>query len=100
MPKPTPETLAEFRAAGPIRLRCEECNCERDGIKEVPPGWDDVEEIQSLEDSLTTYEPFAGDPDPPRGYSASDWETHVGICPDCCEDDGEPIAIVGGVDDV
>lgn len=79
MPKPTPEKLAEMEAT-PIRLRCGECNCELDGIAEIPPGWVDVDEIRPLGESLTTYEDGEV---APRNYSAFDWETHIGTCPEC-----------------
>lgn len=85
MPRPTPEHLEEHRRTGPIRLRCRGCNEGHDGILAIPAGWHAIEEIQSLEDSMTTYD-GPDDPEPPKGYSVMDWETHDGFCPDCKED--------------
>lgn len=82
MPKPTPEHLEAVRKEGPVRLVCRGCNQQLDGIPAVPEGWRDVNEVQSLESSLTTYD-GPDDPTPPRGYSVFDWETHEGLCPDC-----------------
>lgn len=85
MPKPTPEKLAEMRANGPIRLACGNCfRDDCDGVKEIPPEWQDVSERQSLEDALTTYEDEEDGP-PPKGYSVLDWWTHIGTCPECAK---------------
>lgn len=91
MPKPTAEQLAEARRTGPIRLECRAgCFEQHDGIHEVPAGWTDVEEVRSLEVSMTTYED--GDGNPPWGYSVFDWETHTGVCPEC-QDVPEPLIV-------
>jgi hypothetical protein len=84
MPRPTRRHLVKARRAGPIRLGCR-AGCFRgdcDGIQDIPPGWRDVDEIQSLEDSMATYD-GPNDPPEPRGYSVTDWETHLGLCPEC-----------------
>jgi hypothetical protein len=85
MPIPTQSDLDKFvREHGPYRLGCSG-GCTRDdfdGVKELPSDWQDIGEVQSLKNSLTTYE-TEDDGDPPPGYSVMDWETHRGICPDC-----------------
>jgi hypothetical protein len=61
-----------------IRLACTSCDTdEGDGITEIPAGWSDVQEVQSLEASREPVE--AGD----SSRSPFAWYTHLGICPDC-----------------
>ena len=58
------------------------CYCdtdECDGVAEVPPGWTDVEEVQS---HAASQEEVPVD-DPTR--SPLDWYTHLGVCPECKE---------------
>lgn len=85
MPVPSQAELDEFiRKHGRYRLGCYG-GCFRDdfdGVKELPRDWQDIHEKQSLKDALTTYE-TEEDGDPPKGYSVMDWETHVGLCPEC-----------------
>lgn len=85
MPVPTPAQIKRFRdKRGPYRLGCQSCDRgDFDGVKRLPRNWDDVRRIQSLKESLTTYEGER----PPPGFSVMDWETHMGICPDCREDE-------------
>lgn len=94
----TDERVAEFiRDHGAIRLGCAG-GCLRDdcdGIREIPPGWTDITEHQSLKDALSTYDD-PGDPEPPKGYSVLDWETHFGICPDC-QDVDRPVVVNFGL---
>lgn len=66
-----------------IRLGCLQCNRDdHDGITVIPTDWSDVERIQTYDESIA--EP---DPDDPLA-SVLDWETHLGVCPDCqdCEE--------------
>ncbi len=88
MPKPTAKELAKHKRDGPIRLSCSKCfRDDFDGVKLFPGGWLGIEEVQSLEASLTTYED--GETEPP-GYSVFDWETHSGLCPECQLTEGIP----------
>lgn len=62
---------------GTIRLACLLCDVEDyDGVDHVPPDWQDVDEVQSYEDSIA----------PIETSRTSAWWTHVGICPDCQQD--------------
>ena len=64
---------------GPIRLGCFYCDREDcDGISEIPDDWTDVQEVQSLTESLR---PVALDELGNR--SVLDWQTHLGVCPEC-----------------
>ena len=66
---------------GEIRLGCHYCDAELDGIDRVPSGWTEVEEIRSYERAI---EPIPDGQDRNKyGDTVVDWETHVGICPDC-----------------
>lgn len=61
-----------------IRLGCAYCDRDDfDGVSELPKDWLDVQAIQSWEDSVR---PVAAD-DMQR--SVHDWQTHLGICPEC-----------------
>ena len=61
-----------------VRLGCTYCDRDDfDGVTELPKDWLDVQEIQSWEDSVR---PVAAD-DTQR--SVHDWQTHLGICPEC-----------------
>lgn len=84
MPKPSQSELDKFiREHGPYRLGCSNCfRDDFDGVKALPTDWKDVCEKQSLTAALTTYE-SEEDGEPPAGYSVLDWETHVGLCPEC-----------------
>lgn len=83
MPIPSQAEINAFVAEhGPYRLECVGL-CFRDdfdGVKELPSDWDGVHEVQSLRDSLSTYDDKG---DPPPGYSVLDWATHIGLCPWC-----------------
>ena len=63
---------------GTIRLGCMRCfRDDFDGICDLPDDWEDIEEVQSLEESLREIDP--DDPDEDVTF----WETHMGLCPDC-----------------
>jgi hypothetical protein len=63
---------------GRIRLTCSECYREDfDGVDRIPDDWEDVDEFQSFEESIT---PVAID-DPHGDVTA--WCTHLGLCPEC-----------------
>lgn len=65
-----------------IRIRCE-CFAEVDpaSMAELRRlGWTKISRVRSWKDAGTTYD----DPrEQPPGFSALDWETHYGVCPDC-----------------
>ena len=68
--------------SGKIRLGCVCCQREDfDGITSLPGDWQDIDEVQSLEDSLREIAP-----DDPDG-DVTFWETHLGVCPDCQRED-------------
>jgi hypothetical protein len=65
--------------SGKIRLGCACCDRDDfDGVDELPTDWERITELQSYEQSLV-----------PKGFSGRDnescldWQTHLGICPDC-----------------
>jgi hypothetical protein len=70
-----------------IRLACQVCDREDyDGItaaelkKAIKDGWKEVERVQSYRQSCKTYE---NREDEPPGFSALEWWTHLGYCPEC-----------------
>ena len=66
---------------GRIRLSCHYCGIELDGINCVPPEWTEVEEIRSYEQAI---EPIPDGQDRNKyGDTLVDWETHMGVCPEC-----------------
>lgn len=61
---------------GRIRLGCLFCDRDDfDGIEEIPEDWYGVDYVQSYEDS---YAEAIDEVDSPF-----DWQTHIGVCPDC-----------------
>ncbi len=63
---------------GTIRLGCICCYREDfDGIDKLPNDWEDIDEMQSYEESIQEV-----DPDDPSG-DVTFWETHIGVCPEC-----------------
>ena len=61
-----------------IRLGCLLCiRDDHDGIDSIPADWCDVERIQTYDESCADV-----DPDDPVA-SVLDWETHIGVCPEC-----------------
>jgi len=71
-----------------IRLAC--IGCDREDFDAITPselaqaiasGWRYVRREQTYAEACRTY-----DHDPPPGYSALAWWTHLGWCPDCADD--------------
>ena len=63
---------------GQIRLACNECDRnDFDGINQLPADWEDIEEVQSLEQSRQEVD--IND----QSRSPLEWYTHLGTCPDC-----------------
>ena len=61
-----------------IRLACQHCDTnECDGVTEIPPGWSDVQEVQTL---AAACEPIEADD---HTRSPFEWYTHLGTCPAC-----------------
>lgn len=61
-----------------VRLGCLYCDrSDFDGVDTIPSDWTDVHEVRSLEESCRPVEPHD------RGRSVFDWETHLGVCPEC-----------------
>ena len=66
-----------------IRLGCNECDRDDfDGIDELPSDWTDIQEVGSFEEA--TREVGFDD----RSRSALDWQTHLGMRPECQANDG------------
>jgi hypothetical protein len=64
--------------SGRIRLGCHHCDRDDfDGVDTLPEDWNEIEEVRSLEEARTQ---VAAD-DSTR--SVFDWQTHLGICPEC-----------------
>ena len=62
---------------GKIRLGCAHCDREDfDGIDSIPEDWSEITELQSYEEATRPIQ-FSGTGSP------LNWETHMGICPDC-----------------
>ena len=65
-----------------IRLACHLCDrIDFDGIEVLPDDWTDIQEVQSLADSLRVV------PLDDRKKSPFEWYTHLGTCPDCQKED-------------
>jgi hypothetical protein len=63
---------------GKFRLSCLECNREDfEFVDELPTDWEDIHRMQTLAESMREV-----DPDD-QSRSPLDWETHLGVCPDC-----------------
>ena len=61
---------------GRIRLGCLFCDRDDcDGVETIPSDWHAVDHVQSYEDSLAEASDKSG--------SVFDWQTHIGVCPDC-----------------
>jgi hypothetical protein len=74
-----------------IRLACHDCDrLDKDNITPEQleqckaEGWTDIIEFQTFEESCRTYENPA---DASEGYDVTAWYTHLGVCPDCQEED-------------
>ena len=69
--------------SGRIRLGCISCRRDDfDGIDKLPDDWEDIDEVQSYEDSIREVHP--GDHDADIMF----WETHMGVCPQCKDPNG------------
>jgi hypothetical protein len=75
-----------------IRLACTECSRDDyDGItpahlkKLIAAGWKDVYRFQTYRQSCKTYEDWSK---APPDFSALEWWTHLGTCPECAEAEG------------
>jgi hypothetical protein len=67
-----------------IRLGCLHCDrADFYGVSRLPSDWEDIFEVQSYEESIKPV-----DPDDPNG-DVTFWETHMGVCPDCQEQEDE-----------
>jgi hypothetical protein len=69
-----------------IRLACMACDrSDFDGITPqqlraaIKSGWKAVQRVQTHRQACKTYD----DQERPSGYSAFEWWTHLGWCPDC-----------------
>ena len=61
-----------------IRLGCSYCDREDfNGIDELPSDWTDVHEVRSFEEAIREV-----DMDD-QSRSVFDWQTHLGVCPEC-----------------
>ena len=71
---------------GKIRLGCMCCGRDDfDGIDKLPDDWEEIDQVQSYEESIQEVGP---DDDGDVMF----WETHVGVCPDCQEIQGQRLA--------
>ena len=68
--------------AGHIRLGCISCDrTDYDCVDVLPSDWDFIDYVQPYENSVL-----------PKGFSdlpnesCLDWQTHLGLCPDCSQD--------------
>lgn len=62
-----------------IRLGCLHCDRDDfDGVSELPQDWTNVAPVQRWELAIRPVEAKSGDE-----LSIFDWQTHLGICPDC-----------------
>ena len=81
-------TMTEIIESGQVvRLGCFECDrsdfefITREQLAAaIAAGWEDVQEVQSFEQSIDI-----GD-----GDHLLDWETHLGRCSDCIREEAEP----------
>jgi hypothetical protein len=61
-----------------IRLGCNHCDREDfDGIDELPSDWTDIHEVRSFDEAIREV-----DVDD-QSRSVFDWQTHLGVCPEC-----------------
>ena len=69
--------------SGKIRLGC--ANCDRtdfDGVDELPADWTDIDEVRSFAEAIQEVD-FED-----HSRSVLDWQTHLGMCPECQVNDG------------
>lgn len=63
---------------GKIRLGCLHCDRnDYDSVDSLPKDWEDIGEVRSYDEA--TREVAADD----NTRSVLDWQTHLGVCPDC-----------------
>ncbi len=63
---------------GKIRLGCQHCDRnDFDGVDKLPIDWDDICRVRSIKEALCEVDPY----DMTR--SVFDWQTHLGVCPEC-----------------
>jgi hypothetical protein len=63
---------------GKIRLGCDHCDREDfNGVDELPTDWTDIQNVRSFEEA--TREVAFDD----QSRSVFDWQTHLGVCPEC-----------------
>jgi hypothetical protein len=75
------DTAIFTKQSGRIRLACLICGREDfDGVDVLPSDWEDIEEVQTYEESISEIAP-----DDPDG-DVTAWHTHLGVCPDCQKD--------------
>ena len=65
---------------GEVRIQCKECDNQHDEVLGLPPNWTEIEWMRSFE--RATAECDTGRPNN-WGDSVMDWQTHLGLCPDC-----------------
>ena len=71
---------------GKIRLGCLGCGREDfDGIHKLPDDWEEIDEVQSYEESIREV-------GPEDDGDIMFWETHLGVCPECKEIQGQQAA--------
>ena len=64
--------------ADKIRLGCIHCDrTDFDGVDALPEDWEDIDEVLSYDEA--TREVAADD----QTRSVFDWQTHLGVCPEC-----------------
>lgn len=67
------------QAVGRIRLGCLYCDrADFDHVDCLPSDWERIESVQSYENSILP-KAFSER----QGESCFDWQTHLGVCPDC-----------------
>ena len=68
--------VSEEVTMGRIRLGCLFCDRDDfDGVEQLPTDWYAVDEVQSYEQSYAEAVE--------KSDSVFDWQTHIGVCPDC-----------------
>ena len=64
--------------SGKIRLGCQHCDRnDFDGVDKLPKDWDDISRVRSIKEALREVD----QDDMTR--SVFDWQTHLGVCPEC-----------------
>ena len=64
--------------SGLIRLGCMHCDRDDfDGVDVLPEDWEEIGEVRSYDESMR--EVAVDD----QTRSVFDWQTHLGVCPEC-----------------